>query len=122
MCLVASLVTGAFAFTDASRNHPGWSVAVFLFGWAALPSALAAVLLRKPKRLVNAVAFGAVTSTGGLLVFGWLAFSPQPDPDTARHLAPFLWPGILMFAGGAVAVVAWLVETSRPGRSGSQAT
>jgi hypothetical protein len=91
IALAISLVTGALAYTYARVNYPDLSIGVSLCVWAGLPSALAAGLLwREPKRLAGSMVFGAVTSFGGLLVFARLALAPEPEPDTARHLAPFL--------------------------------
>jgi hypothetical protein len=111
IAVMASLVTGGLAYVHARDSHSSLSVAVFLFAWAALPSALAAwTLWREPKRVVAPLAFGLITTVGGLGVFAGLALCAQPAADTARHLAPFLWPVVLMLVAAVVAVLLWLVD------------
>lgn len=109
--LAASLVTGALAFADAWQNHSGVLVPLAISAWAATPSALAALLLwRRPQRLSGPTAFGVATGLGGLIVFAAFAIAPPPDPDTARHLAPLLWPVLILAGGLALSGAVWLVD------------
>lgn len=110
---VASLVIGALAFADARDNSGALTEAVFLSIWAAVPSAIGAALCwvgPRARNAVPAIVLACTTSLGGLLVFGALASAPRPAPDTAAHLAPYLWPVIVFVASRGLAGAAGVVQ------------
>ena len=110
---VATCAIGILAFIDASGNGASLALAAFMAVWACFPTALALALCGRNgcgRPGWALLTYGIVTSLGGLAVFGSLAVAGPPDPNTARHLAPFLWPVIVFFSGVCFATVTWVVE------------
>jgi hypothetical protein len=112
----ASLIA-ILATTDAYAEHPGFpGIALFLFFWAPLPTlifaCLCVVAARKRWTGPLTVSVGGATlfiSSTTVVIFTLLWVGGPPDPDTAAHMAPFLWPLMLFVITGVVAVVLYLV-------------
>jgi hypothetical protein len=96
-------------------SHPAaeTETALILFAWAGIPGLIARVIWETarvaPSRVRIALrAIACALATATLYVFAALAKNAPPDPDTARHLAPYLWP-IVLVALAAIGSIATLL-------------
>jgi hypothetical protein len=87
-------------------------MAVFLFAWTAFPILGAAMLCLTAARRSWSPAWqvGITVSSLALALASSVLhvrsyFDGPPNPDTAAHMAPFLWPPILV-VGGLIVLLA----------------
>jgi len=115
--MAVGVLVALLASADQDVESPGEGL--FLACWAAFPVLLATLIClgaasgrsTLPKAIA-AGAFSFFTAGMSLLVFGLGYVSGPRNPDTAAHMAPFLWPPLILLLGallsGIAFVLAWL--------------
>ena len=112
--LFVTMIVVAVAGVNAAQEHPEFVAVLFLALWDTAPVATVTASIwffrrggsRTPISLSVAGAFCGASS---LLVFLIGVARGAPDPDTAGHMAAFLWPPLIGFASLVVLVTTGVI-------------
>lgn len=112
--LFVTMIVAALAGVNAAQEHSGFVAVLFLALWGTAPVATVTAsswFFRRgsSRTLISLSVAGAFCGASSLLIFLIGVARGAPDPDTAGHMAAFLWPPLIGFASLVVLVTTELL-------------